>query len=124
MGLQVLLAIALGEQPEKLARAAADLGSAGAMARFGRDDEREADAYGVRFTIAAGYDPRGLIRLFESLQALERRPGGSFDQLLASHPATTERIERIERQIAKAGQDLPRRRHGQRYRDMMASLHR
>ena len=36
--------------------------------RFGRQDELESDALGVRFTSEAGYDPNSMIRLMEVLE--------------------------------------------------------
>ena len=104
LGMQVVLAIALGEQPDALAEAAADLAGSGTMAAFSRGDERDADRYGVAYTIAAGYDPRGLVTFFSKLLAMEG--GGSrssFDTLMSTHPATTERIRDIEKRITRAG---------------------
>ena len=123
LGLQVVAAIALGQDPERLAAAAADLTAGGFMARFSRDDEREADDLGLRYVIAAGYDPRGMVRMFQRLQAVERSPG-PLGGLLATHPATVERIERLQRRIDRAGDELPRRRQADRYREMTASLRR
>ncbi len=117
-GVQVLMSMALGEDPAQLAELAGQLAGAGAMARFGRDDERQADDYGVKYTAGAGYDPRGLIDLFAKMDSGER--AGSFAKLLASHPATDERIARIEGRIAK----LPPggERHAERYLRMTATL--
>lgn len=116
-GVTMLMSLALGEEPDKLAELAAQLAGAGAMARFSRDDEREADDYGVTYTVGAGYDPQGLIDLFAKMGSA---PQGSLDKLLASHPATDERIERIERRIAS----LPEggSRQADRYRHMTARL--
>ncbi len=124
LGLQVVAAIALGEDPEQLAAAAADLTAGGVMARFSRDDEREADDLGLRYVIAAGYDPRGMVRMFQRLQSVERGSPGPLGGLLATHPATAERIERLQRRIDRAGDELPRRRQADRYREMTASLRR
>ena len=41
-----------------------------------------------------------------------------------SSPATAERIERLQRRIDRAGDELPRRRQADRYREMTASLRR
>ncbi|MFK7961173.1 MAG: M48 family metalloprotease, partial [Phycisphaerales bacterium] len=37
--------------------------------KYGRDDELESDGWGVQLTAAAGYDPRGMIRVMEILAA-------------------------------------------------------
>ncbi len=103
MGIDLLLGMALGEQPGEVARLAAELGAGGSLAQFSRDDERESDEFGVAYTIAAGYDPRGLLTFFEKLRRLEA--GGESDVLarfFASHPATDERIRRLEKRIERA----------------------
>jgi predicted Zn-dependent protease len=119
-GVQLLLGIALGEAPEQLAQMAGQIAGAGAIARFSRDDERQADEYGVRYTAAAGYDPRGLITLFEKMARLDASGGSSLERFLASHPATDERIARIEARIDR----MPSggERHAARYEKMTESL--
>lgn len=65
---------------------------------YGRDQEREADAEGVRMMARAGFQPRA------ALDALEKLGGGSQSGLtewLATHPSTPERIQRLERLIAQ-----------------------
>ena len=66
-------------------------------------DEREADTFGVRYAIHAGYDPHGLLRFFEKLKKLEARRRSDLEKLFASHPPTGERIRRIERLIDQYG---------------------
>jgi predicted Zn-dependent protease len=44
---------------------------------------------------AAGYDPRGLLRLFQVLGRGSSAPG-----FLSTHPATDDRIEAVEKFIA------------------------
>lgn len=81
------------------------LGGIGAMAylnQFGRDAEREADAFAVRVLPKAGYDPSGITSFFETLKDEYGEQGASF---LSSHPATQERIENT-RALIRA-QDLP-----------------
>lgn len=122
MGISLLASIALGEEPGELARLAADLAGAGAMAAFSREDERESDKYGVAYTMAAGYDPRGLVTFFGKLLKLE---GGAhrstFEGLLASHPATQERIADLEKRIARAG-DPGGRLEEDRYQQMRSRV--
>ena len=121
-GLQLLAAIALGENPALLAELTADILEAGGMARFSRDDERQADRYGVAYTIAAGFDPRGIITFFTKLREAEagRRPG-YFGKLMSTHPATAERIRDIERRITRAG-DPGGRRGADRFERMRGRL--
>ena len=61
---------------------------------YGREDELESDALGIRIMAEAGYDPRALVRVMEVLesvsiikQALEQMPAGPLVASLASLPA-------------------------------------
>ncbi len=85
------------------AAGAANLGSAlAAMAvlnSFGRDAEREADAFAVDLLPKAGIDPRGLPAFFETLRNQDPRDPPAF---LSSHPATEERIRRTRAMIDPA----------------------
>jgi predicted Zn-dependent protease len=87
----VLAAGAFGGAP---AAGAANLGGALAgtayLNKFGRDAERESDAFAVEVMPKAGYDPIGLVTFFKTLRSEAGSGGASF---LSSHPATDERIE-------------------------------
>lgn len=118
-GVQLLMSITLGEEPEQLAQLAANIAGAGAMARFSRDDERQADDVGLRYTAAVGYDPSGLVTLFAKMARLGGGGGSTIERFLASHPATDERIARIEKRIGPAAGG---QRHAERYLQMTQSL--
>ena len=66
--------------------------------KYGRDDELESDRLGVRFTGAAGYDPRAMIRVMEILKAAAG--GAQQPEILSTHPDPGNRIARIEEAIA------------------------
>ncbi|MEN9576590.1 MAG: hypothetical protein RL514_4445 [Verrucomicrobiota bacterium] len=78
--------------------------------KFSRDHEREADEQGFRYLEAAKLNPRGMITFFEKMRREEEKlrekiPGGeALDALnfLSTHPATTERAERLEKLLAKS----------------------
>jgi beta-barrel assembly-enhancing protease len=104
MGLAMLSSIALGDQPGQLASLADQLVTASAMASFSRDDEEEADKYGLRYSAAAGYSPAGLESFFNKLLKLEGGASTSvFEGLLGSHPATQDRIDLLRSRIERGG---------------------
>ncbi len=78
--------------------------------KFSRDHEREADEQGFRYLEAAKLNPRGMITFFEKMRREEEKlrekiPGGEvLDALsfLSTHPATTERTERLEKLLGKS----------------------
>ncbi len=66
--------------------------------KYGRNDELEADALGVRFLIECGYDPENMIGVMEILKKASqtRQP-----EMLSTHPDPGNRIEHIRAEIAK-----------------------
>jgi predicted Zn-dependent protease len=67
--------------------------------KYGRDDELESDALGVRIAFEAGYDPRAMAGVME---VLAKASGGSQQPEFAStHPAPENRQARIKEEIAK-----------------------
>jgi len=65
--------------------------------RYDRHAEAEADREGVLLMHRAGYDPRGMISMFELLRSQGEGRGG----FLSSHPATAERLQAIRSYIAQ-----------------------
>jgi predicted Zn-dependent protease len=75
--------------------------------KYGRDDEREADALGLRYLLADGYDPREMPNLFETLRRVSAAAGGGgrMPAWLSTHPDPEERRDRIRAEIAAMGRD-------------------
>jgi predicted Zn-dependent protease len=89
-------AILGGSLAGSAANAAGGVASTAYLSTFGRDAEREADAFAVEVLPRAGYDPHGLVTFFETM----RRAGGASPPVwLSSHPATDERIANTQRMI-------------------------
>jgi beta-barrel assembly-enhancing protease len=66
---------------------------------YGREDEIESDALGIRIMTEAGYHPGGMIRVME---VLAKASGGSRQpEFMSTHPAPENRSERIKEAIAK-----------------------
>ena len=66
---------------------------------YGREDELESDALGVRIMAEGGYDPRALIRVMEVLASAS---GGSRQpEFFSTHPAPENRAARIKEAIQK-----------------------
>lgn len=69
--------------------------------KFSRDTEREADETGWDLLVSANIDPRGMIDFFRTMRSeLEKNPATAAADgrlsFLSTHPATAERIERLE----------------------------
>jgi predicted Zn-dependent protease len=102
MGIETVTAIALGKNPNDLARLAAGFAGQTVLLAHGRDEEYEADEYGVRYAARAGYDPRGIGTFFEKLAAQEKG-GSATPTWLSTHPRTADRIKKVDQLARKAG---------------------
>ncbi|MDA1043813.1 MAG: M48 family metalloprotease [Verrucomicrobia bacterium] len=72
--------------------------------KYGRSAELEADEYGIKYMVKAGYDPHAAVELQETfLRLANGRSSGWLEGLLASHPPSRERV--IEN--AKSAQAYP-----------------
>jgi len=104
VGVESLSGLAASQLPDARAAAAASIAAqAGgylALQRFSRDDEREADRLGVDAMYGAGWDPREAARFFEKLNALHGSAPNFLTNLMSTHPATPERVQNINQQIA------------------------
>jgi predicted Zn-dependent protease len=67
---------------------------------FSREYEAEADYLGIQYMYRAGYDPQGMVTIFERLAALEKHKPGAVSKAFSDHPATPERIAAVEHEIA------------------------
>ena len=123
-GLVVASAVA-GRSSDDLVRVGVPLlvgaGGTGFILKFGRDEEFESDALGIRYMSRAGYDPMGQVRVMEVLA--EASKGPRPPEFLSTHPYPEARVERarrlIEREYAHT-QDNPAFGHfQQRYEQRM-----
>jgi beta-barrel assembly-enhancing protease len=84
----------------------ASLGAQLVQTKYGRDQELEADHYGMKYMKAAGYDPTGAVTLQETFVRLAEKEGreqGWFEGLFASHPPSAERVVKNKEMLAQLG---------------------
>jgi hypothetical protein len=91
---QVLGAIVGGRTGAVIAKGS-ELGAAGYFLRFGREFEREADLLGAQMMARAGYDPRAMASMFETIA---RQGGNRGPEFLSSHPNPGNRAQAISRE--------------------------
>ena len=69
--------------------------------KYGRDDERQSDDLGFRYSMNQGYDVREMDDVFASLaRSAELAQQSALPSWLSTHPAPEERIERINQKVA------------------------
>lgn len=71
-------------------------GGQGVLLKFGRDQESESDALGMRYMSKAGYNPLGQRQVMGILAEASAGGGGSWEEFLATHPYPETRIKRID----------------------------
>lgn len=105
-----------------------DLGGLGAgalLARYSRDNEREADALGMEYMVRTGYTPMGMVELMEVLLRNGRRRASAIELMFATHPMSGERLRTAEeRAHGEYAAMLSRPDHRQRYMDHTVALRR
>jgi hypothetical protein len=95
------------------AGAAAQVASQGVgvyFLKFSREYETEADILGAQIMARAGYDPRDLAAMF---QTIERQGGGSSGGFLSSHPSPKDRYARINQEAQSLRVDGTARDNGE-----------
>ena len=102
-GLQILAGLALGQNPNELAALAANIVAGGTLARFSREAEEEADRLAVPAMARAGYNPQGMVTMFQELLEHQQRQPSSVEQFFSTHPLTQDRIKSVQNEIQKIG---------------------
>jgi len=82
-------------------RQAAGIGLPLTFMSFSRGFEAEADYLGTQYLYKTGYDPNGLVTMFEKIDALQKKKPGALSKAFASHPQTPDRIGKTQEEIAK-----------------------
>lgn len=76
--------------PGQLAQAGAGL----LLLQYGRDDERQSDALGHKYSLHAGYDVREMPKTFATLQRVSQQSdAGRLPGFLSTHPDPGDRVE-------------------------------
>jgi beta-barrel assembly-enhancing protease len=114
-GIEVLAAVALGQDPGTLERILATIFAQGYLLRYSRGQEREADSAAIEYAIAAGWDPRGLAWFFERLEDQPRPP-----EWLSTHPSPEARVEYVGERVA--GREIPTRTGQERFEQVLERL--
>jgi len=79
--------------------ALAQMAGEGLLTFHSQDEEREADFLGVRSLSKAGFDPQGMITMFQKLQRIENQNPDLLGSLFSDHPDVQERINNTKYEI-------------------------
>lgn len=68
--------------------------------KYSRSEEDQADAGGLQNMVDAGYNPNGMLELFQTLQQVSGNGGSFAGDFLSDHPLTSDRIKHAKERIA------------------------
>ncbi len=114
---------AKNSQLGELAQQIGLVGQGALLARYSRDNEREADALGNRYMTASGYSTDGFVGLMALLNRMNEGHAAAAEMLFATHPMSSERYETaiaMARGMYANTRTFPLYR--ERYMDTMAPL--
>jgi predicted Zn-dependent protease len=106
VGFQLLGTLTRAQTNNALVKQVVGIGTSGAQAFYSRENELEADYYGINYMVREGYAAYGAVELQQTFLALSRNSKASSNFLstfFASHPPSAERVAK-NRQRA---QNLP-----------------
>jgi predicted Zn-dependent protease len=95
--------IAVSQKDERLMPVAGTVGALGSgllLAKYSRDDERQADALGMEYMVNLGYNPEGMVGLMNMLNGLHDKEPSQLQMMFASHPMSKERLANAKNAIA------------------------
>lgn len=123
LGISILLEIVSGKSDSQTLQTAIGLGLSVALSGYSRSNEREADRFGIHYMSLAGYNPKGVIDMFEKLASVSEGKRNFFENMMATHPETQERIQNAKSQLAEFSQDVLTRDTGAaRYKELKSRL--
>jgi predicted Zn-dependent protease len=67
--------------------------------KYGRDDELEADRFGVKYLVQSGYKPEAMIEVMQILK--DASGGGKQPEFMSTHPSPDNRIEKLKEIISE-----------------------
>ena len=94
--LTVAVGVGASDQRDRgrMAAMAAAMANQMLQLRYSREDESQADDFGLRYMAQAGFDPSQMLKVMEILK--DSSKGGRTPEFLASHPLPETRLERID----------------------------
>lgn len=119
MGLGLLGAMLGNTGGATAAQGAASIMASGAVLKFSRDDERDADRVGLAMMRAAGWNGEGMVELFELMRRQAERDPGSVEVFFSSHPSPQNRVADLRARLPRTSQG---RRDTTRFQQVRAAL--
>lgn len=114
-GYQILAGLILGENPNIWGKLVSNIFSTTGFLAYSRKNEFEADRLGTRYSSSAGYDPAGMVELLGKLHATHEREPSKLEELLSTHPPTSDRMARVRANVGNLASPVGSERNAQAY---------
>ncbi|MFC3852657.1 M48 family metalloprotease [Salinispirillum marinum] len=99
------------------------IGAGALLARYSRDNERQADQLGMDYMVLADHNPKGMVELMDMLRSLSSRKPNAIELMFSSHPMSDERYANVQAQYGGLSASVKSRSEGrERYMDMTARV--
>lgn len=85
------------------------IGAQLALAHYSREQERQSDALGMQYAVAAGYSPQGMVETMNVLASLQGRSPSRVERMFASHPMSTNRRQAAQARVDAYPADIRER---------------
>ena len=108
----MLLGALAGGNVGQAAIAASAAAGPAAMLSYSRADEDDADQFGIRYLVNAGYNPLGLSGAFSRIQELSYGRGADYPEYLSTHPDLTARLTTMASRVQSMPADVRHRPDG------------
>jgi len=122
IGFAAVVQLVLGQDPDQTEQAIAEIIATGALMKYSRDAENEADRHAVQEMYDAGLNPEGMATFFEKLRKLQKSQPTQLEQIFSTHPPTDERIANVRSQIARLRNKSGLRKDSRRFHDIKKRL--
>ncbi len=104
-GIQIMLSIALGDDPSTLEEISANLLTGLALLANSRADELESDELSFKFLEVTEYYPGGIRNFFEKI--MDNSESGFLEELLSTHPNPEDRLNQVLQMLQDEGYGEP-----------------
>ena len=106
-----------------LATSLGDLAAGALLAKYSRDNEREADSLGMEYMVRSRYSPDGMVGLMDMLRSMSKRKPNAIEMMFATHPMSDERYQTAVK-TAQTQYEFAKNRpiYRERYMDHTANL--
>jgi predicted Zn-dependent protease len=93
-----------------LATGLGNIAAGALLAKYSRDNEREADSLGMRYMVQSNYSPEGMVGLMDILRSMSKEKPNAIEMMFATHPMSDKRYQTVVKAAAgkyRSAKDYP-----------------